>query len=258
MRERRVGYIFAAVAITFARLGYEWLCAVDGQWNLGPRGPDGLRIVSWKVGGSGDGGRALSDKDLPHMAKVIQTLDADMVLFQEFKHSNQAHMLKALLAGDWQVIVAPGQGHRVAFAWQRGKVHPWYSLDSDRHAALCPVYRPRQKMPVAVVNIDAGASSARRRNDTIGRSFDLLMRFNQVRGKVLAGDLNLDVETYNYVARYMQDAAAHAGSTAELDRRLDYIFVKADTLRVDQAGPWKGKRIADMDHDPVVGDLQFR
>ena len=92
--------------------------------------------------------------------------------------------------------------------------------------------------------------------------------------KILAGDLNLDIdidkrrylfsddeyldiETYNYVAQRFSDVTLNTGSTAEPDRRLDYIFADVKRLKVDRAGPWKGKRVADMDHDPVVADLKF-
>ena len=92
--------------------------------------------------------------------------------------------------------------------------------------------------------------------------------------KILAGDLNLDididkrrdlftddeyldVETYNYIVRRLSDVTLNTGSTAEPDRRLDYIFADAKRLNVVHAGPWKGKRVADMDHDPVVADLQI-
>ena len=88
---------------------------------------------------------------------------------------------------------------------------------------------------------------------------------------MLAGDLNLDldldkrhdlfsddeyrdVETYNYVASRMFDTALGTGSTAEPDRRLDYVFVTPGT-DVHHAAPWKGRRAEGMDHDPLVVDL---
>lgn len=91
---------------------------------------------------------------------------------------------------------------------------------------------------------------------------------------ILAGDLNLDididkrrdlftddehldVETYNYLAQRFSDLTRNTGSTAEPDRRLDYIFTDAKPVKVIRAGPWKGQRVADMDHDPVVADLKF-
>ena len=135
------------------------------------------------------------------------------------------------------------------------------------------VYEFPDKPPVAAVNIHADALSAKQRNSAIGRAVDLLDSIPAEGVKILAGDLNLDidldkrrdlftddehldVETYNYVAARMTDAAVNAGSTAEPDRRLDYIFVKGGALKVVRAGPWKGQRVPDMDHDPVVADLR--
>jgi endonuclease/exonuclease/phosphatase family metal-dependent hydrolase len=90
----------------------------------------------------------------------------------------------------------------------------------------------------------------------------------------LAGDFNLDldldkrrdlftddeyrdVETYNYVANRLVDAARGRGSTAEPDRRLDYIFAEREAFLVIDSGPWKGHRSGQMDHDPVVADLRL-
>ena len=102
----------------------------------------------------------------------------------------------------------------------------------------------------------------------------ILMNFRPDHLTILAGDLNLDidldkrrdlftdnehldVETYNCIAQHFSDVAVNTGSTAEPDRRLDYIFADADSLKVIRSGPWKGKSVADMNHDPVVADLQI-
>lgn len=113
-----------------------------------------------------------------------------------------------------------------------------------------------------------------RRSVLIGRATEVLMSRFPDHLKILAGDLNLDididkrrdlfsddeyldVETYNYIAQHLSDVTLNTGSTAEPDRRLDYIFTDGKRLKVVHSGPWKGKRVADMDHDPVVADLQI-
>ena len=100
------------------------------------------------------------------------------------------------------------------------------------------------------------------------------MRHDPAYLKILAGDLNLDidlgkrrdlfsdnqhldVETYNYLLQHLSDLTQNTGSTAEPDRRLDYIFGDTGRVKVVRSGPWKGRRIEDMDHDPVVADLQI-
>jgi endonuclease/exonuclease/phosphatase family metal-dependent hydrolase len=88
--------------------------------------------------------------------------------------------------------------------------------------------------------------------------------------RILAGDLNLDVDgdlfssdpaadtrTYNDLCSDLDDAGLGKGPTAEPDRRLDYVLVSRGGWKVDSAGPWKGQRVGDMDHDPVVVDLLF-
>ena len=61
--------------------------------------------------------------------------------------------------------------------------------------------------------------------------------------------------TYNFIAQHLADVPLSTGSTAEPDRQLDYIFAGGRRLEVVNSGPWKGKRVADMDHDPVVADF---
>jgi hypothetical protein len=68
---------------------------------------------------------------------------------------------------------------------------------------------------------------------------------------------DLDVETYDAIVTNYRDAAVNAGSTAEPDRRLDYIFYTPGKLNLIQAGPFKGQRIGAMDHDPVVADFDI-
>ncbi len=109
----------------------------------------------------------------------------------------------------------------------------------------------------------------------IGRVTDMLMRHDSAYLRILAGDFNLDidlgkrrdlfsdnqhldVETYNYLLQHLSDLTRNTGSTAEPDRRLDYIFADTGRAKVIRAGPWKGRRVAGMDHDPVVADIQIK
>lgn len=71
-------------------------------------------------------------------------------------------------------------------------------------------------------------------------------------------DEHRDIETYDYVAERLVDSCAGGGSTAEPDRRLDYVFVPGETVEVVVAGAWEGRKAGDMDHDPVVVELRLR
>jgi len=77
------------------------------------------------------------------------------------------------------------------------------------------------------------------------------------RRDLLTDNEHLDVETYNYLAEHLADVTRGTGATAEPDRRLDYIFADAGRVKIIRAGPWKGRRVADMDHDPLLADLQI-
>ena len=125
-----------------------------------------------------------------------------------------------------------------------------------------------------MIGMHADAWSASARNTEIGRAVELLEETGKLSLQVLAGDLNLDVDlgggkdlftedeyldvqTYNFVAERMDDAAASGGPTAEPDRRLDYIFVQSEDgqTRIQDTGVWRGQRAGGMDHHPVVVDL---
>jgi endonuclease/exonuclease/phosphatase family metal-dependent hydrolase len=241
---------------------------------LTTRDPDALRIVTWNVGGAGSiGGHYLRDKHLSHIGGVLNELDADLILLQEIASDTQVRRLKRLLKGKQEVVLSSGSGRSLAIIAQRGKLQIRNHLTQGLRV-LAASYRLSGKPPVLLMNIHAHPYSAEARNTLIGRATDILMRDDSAYLKILAGDLNLDidigkrrdlfsndqhldVETYNYLLQHLSDLTQNTGSTAEPDRRLDYIFGDAGRVKVIRAGPWKDRRIEDMDHDPVVADLQI-
>ncbi len=135
--------------------------------------------------------------------------------------------------------------------------------------------RPRGKPPLRMVVVHGDAFSPRDRNREIGKALDLLFQGTKEKVRVLAGDLNLDldldkrrdlfssdayldVETYNTVVTKMTDLGQGTGATAEPDRRLDYLFLSPAPREVLSVGPWKDQRVGDMDHDPLVADVVLR
>lgn len=275
MREKILEIVFIVLAVVFAASGYgiHRLGAVSYQ--PATRHPNDLRIVSWNVGGAGGhGGRSLKNEFLPHIAAVLKKLNADLILLQEVASSYQAQRLSRILGGPWEVIVSAGGSSLLAVLGQRGRLQSQPGL-TRRIRSQAASYQSPGKPPVLVINLHASPYSAKERNAHIGRTTEILMRRDAGLLKILAGDLNLDVdidkrrdlftddeyldvETYNYLVQHFSDVAQNSGSTAEPDRRLDYIFVEAGQVDVIRAGPWKGQRLADMDHDPVVADLRTR
>ena len=274
MREKILEVILVALAIVFAMVGYGIFQPGPQPYKLTQRNPNDMRIVTWNVGGtSGNGGRSLDDQFLPHISSVLNKLDADLILLQEVASAHQALRLSRVLDGQWEVIVSTGGSRLLAILGQGGKLQNRARLTQGLRT-LAVSYQSSGMPPVLLMNIHADPYSAQRRNVLIGRATDVLMSRFPDHLKILAGDFNLDididkrrdlfsddeyldVETYNYIAQHLSDVTLNTGSTAEPDRRLDYIFADVKRLKVVHAGPWKGKRVADMDHDPVVADLKF-
>jgi endonuclease/exonuclease/phosphatase family metal-dependent hydrolase len=274
MREKLLEIFFVVLTIVFAATGYGLHQWGRHSYQLTKRNPNELRIVTWNVGGAGGhGGRPLENQFLSHVANVLKELDADLILLQEIAYEKQVDRLIRLLDGQWEVMVSNGGSRSVAILGQRGGLYPRVG-PNEQHNSLAASYRAAAKQPVFLMNIHADPYSAQRRNRLIGQATDVLMSRFPGHLKILAGDLNLDididkrrdlftddeyldVETYNYIVQRLSDVTLNTGSTAEPDRRLDYIFADTQRLKVVHAGPWKGKRVADMDHDPVVADLQI-
>jgi len=266
--------LFVVLTIVFAATGYGLHQWDRHSYQLTKRNPKDLRIVTWNVGGAGGhGGRSLENQFLPHVATVLKELDADLILLQEIAYEKQVSRLSRMLDGKWEAMVSNGGSRSVAILAQRGRLYSLISLGKKPNG-LATSYRAPEKPPVFLMNIHADPYSAQRRNRLIGWATDVLMSRFPDHLKILAGDLNLDIdidkrrdlftddeyldiETYNYVAQRLSDVTLNTGSTAEPDRRLDYIFADYKRLKVIHSGPWKGKRVADMDHDPVVADLQI-
>lgn len=255
-----------------------FLCVRDWSSGSSPifdpvRSPEGgLRVMTWNVGRPAAGaGRALSDDSLGYVAGVIRALEPDLVLLQELASSAQLDALLERLPGAWRRVYAGPEGRRVAFLAPRGEFAHSVRPPEVPRGLLVEV----QPAGLVVFGLHANAWSAEERNRQLGAAVDSLRGYEGPAARVLMGDLNLDVdldkrrdlfsdeshldvESYNYAARHLVDAAQGSGPTAEPDRRLDYIFVEPGALRVRQAGPLRGWRRDGMDHDPVLADLERR
>ena len=272
MREKSLEIVFIILGMVFAAVGYGFHQLGTESYRLTTRDPETVRIVTWNVGGGGGyGGRSLPDEHVSHIGGVLNKLDADVILLQEITSAYQVQQLKHVLTGRWNIVLSTAGVRSLAIMAQRGKLHSQEDLTHGLRA-LAASYIPAGKPPVLLMNIHAHPYSANARNILIGRATDALINHASGHLKILAGDLNLDVdlgkrrdlfsnnqhldmETYNYLRQHLSDLTQNTGSTAEPDRRLDYIFADTGRINVISAGPWKGRRVADMDHDPVVADL---
>jgi endonuclease/exonuclease/phosphatase family metal-dependent hydrolase len=275
MREKILEIVFILFSVMFALSGYGIPQFGPDNYELVTRRPGEFRMVTWNVGGAGGyGGRSLEDKYVPHIAAALKKLDADLILLQEVASAGQLRHLTRLMGGQWNIRTSSGAGSLLAILGRDGKLQSRSQLERS-HGSLAALYYLAGFRSFLVMNIHANPYSARERNTLLGGTTNALMSEDSGYLKILAGDLNLDidldkrrdlfsdnehldVETYNYIAQHIPDITRDTGSTAEPDRRLDYIFADTGRLEVIRAGPWKGQRVADMDHDPVVADLKIK
>jgi len=261
-----------ALAAALLAWGYATGPGRPGEFRLAPKPPGALRVVTWNLGGSADdGGRALRDEHLEHVAATLASLDPNLCFVQELRTAGQLRELAEALGGWSHASASAGVGRRIAVLVPSGTLElaPW---PPTRGRSLGAWFRGGDGAAAAVACVHADAYSSEDRNRELGAAVDALLALEGDGPRILAGDLNLDldpnkrrdlftddehrdVESYNYVAERMLDAARGTASTAEPDRRLDYVFVAPVTLAVGAAGPWKGRRVGDMDHDPLVVDL---
>ncbi|BBM85485.1 endonuclease/exonuclease/phosphatase family protein [Candidatus Uabimicrobium amorphum] len=259
------------LAITMGIYSYTSREVINKNYQFSKTHKQDLRIITWNVGGStGKTGNALRYRSVPRVVNAMKNLQADIVVLQELDSIYQARNISHQLNG-WRFIITKGSNRHSAIFYKGGYIIRSKSIAADpRHFLICDYHFKTNVM--SIVALHASAYSAKKRNTVIGLSVDLL-HSKPTKYKILAGDLNididldkrrdlfsdseqLDVESYNYIAKSLKDTTIMKGSTAEPDRRLDYIFASGFTIK--RGGPILNVKTTDMDHHPVVVDLDFK
>jgi endonuclease/exonuclease/phosphatase family metal-dependent hydrolase len=264
----------ALLAFVCFASGWQLARPVDRSFRPTTRSAETLRVVTWNIGGglSGDM-HAARDEELDHVLAVLRTLDPDVVFLQELAKGSQLEALRSGLGADWRAVRTAAGGRVVAVFARGGRLVT--ETEGRRTQRWTAIRWRRDEHELLAVGMHAHAHSSRRRNAEIGSAHEALLAIPGGAARIFAGDLNIDldlgkrgdlftddryrdVETYNFVAQDLVDAGRGTGSTAEPDRRLDYVFFKEEGLELRSAGPWRGQRIGDMDHDPVAVDFRWR
>lgn len=271
MRERLLEWSLFGLAALSALFGYGFPDLDSGGFTPSARDGESLRVVTWNVGGSGGGGHPLRVDLIPPIVKSLRSLEADLVFLQEVGSRRRFRDLAAQLGVGESNYGLSRRGRGLAVLAPQGRLQ-WREVRLAGKSALIAFYIPESGKPLIAITLHADAFSSKNRNQAIGEAVDRLTSTG-FPAAILAGDLNfdldidkrrdlftdnehLDVETYNYAASRFRDVGVGSGSTAEPDRRLDYIFTSPGAFEVLAAGPWKGQRVGDMDHDPLVADLK--
>lgn len=266
--------LLGLLLIAFGRGAFS---ATTAGFTLAPKPAGAVRVVTWNVGGAERAGkwRSMDDDSLVTVKAALLELNPDLVLLQEISDRDQLDELTRALGEEW--ILASrlrSSGRRLAILARGGELDR-FLLGGAAQSALAAHWISEDRR-ISVVNLHADAFSASTRNEELGQSVDGLLRvlpeegaigllggdFNldldlDKRGDLFSDDQQLDVESYNYATSRFEDLGLGRGNTAEPDRRIDYLLLHTTQSELGAAGPLKGRRTGQMDHDPLVVDLHL-
>src|ERR1700754_236736 len=236
-----------------------------------------LRLLTWNIGYAEleDDTRA-HDKDLPAVADVILSQDADAVALQELTGKAQLNVLLGLLQGKYRGSVAQqGRGDRFEAILVKDTSATFIPVPVGARYALGASFRPRRDArQVLLLSAHADAfNAARRRTYT-----EALIDWTQEQGRssevFIAGDFNFelkaanetnfytdnlkhDSESYSHILRYFRDLGREAGDTAINDRRIDYIVRRPALGEVGRVEVLQNAAVGRIDHWPLLVEVGF-
>lgn len=254
---------------------------------IGSDGGDGshvgqrLRLLSWNIGyGDLEPETRAHAEDLPAVAEVILSNDADAVALQELTGADQLKLLLAHLKSRYRGYVCnSGGADRVEAVLVKvgdlgdGSLRFNDVAAGDKFAAAATFRFHKGTTEVVIVSAHADAFNASRR-----RSFTAdLVDWARARTSpyaFIAGDLNFEVntrnktnlftddakhdsESYAYLLKYFRDLGRDAGETSINDRRIDYVFGPSDTVSVTRTEVLRAASLGRMDHWPLLVEVAF-
>jgi endonuclease/exonuclease/phosphatase family metal-dependent hydrolase len=238
------------------------------------KAPPPVRIMTWNIGYADLKVSPAQDRDMPHIAAVIKEADVDVVALQEQAGAKQLQLLLQLLGAKYA-------GKTLGTEQNRG-VALLCKLPVQEYEILAFDVPWKWKLLAATIMTRAGDCRFRvvscyapaGRHATPRRKFAQRLMDYARPSRIpmfLAGDFNLapthlldrytpffsddaslDLKTYAAMTSVCLDCGINAGPTALLNRRVDYVFAVPRQLRIARAEVLSGKRVAAMDHDPLV------
>ncbi len=230
-----------------------------------------LRVLTWNLGRLHLGERwnrffgldsRAADGDLPHVARVIDRSQAEVVAVQELAREEQIGQLSSLLGEEWQAATPKRESgdRRVGLLVRRilSPVFEAIDLVCGRSAQAVSLGSDG-KWAIASLHFDAYDARARQ------AQANEVLAWTDSRAEpavILAGDLNLDARyparktedaaTYDALSHALLDVGRAAGATALLGRRVDYVLARGVAGRAEVL---HGLRVPLGDHDPVLAHL---
>lgn len=248
-----------------------------------------LRILTWNVGrlmvhpkihktapqrmlGKKTGLSAhASDRHLPHIARVILALSADIITLQEIGSKAQLEYLLTHLAQNYTAHISEDEekyDRYVVILTKKDIVSYTQPIRTSSGRVALATNLPYYDL--IFVGLHADAMQRKRRASQIKEILEWVNKTDQKR-IILAGDFNLDLnavgarikksnqEMYEKITEehLLHDALAELGTTTlYYPRRLDYVFTNVHenilTSRV-----LRKQRKGTMDHHPIVVDFKF-
>jgi len=231
-----------------------------------------LRVVSWNVGRlyTPNSNNRLDDRDIPQVARVLDELDPDVVLLQEFVHAGQLDRLLALLSGYAGALSTNCLYDRHVAALARVDLEPQF----EQHR-LDPTGRG---LVAVTFSVGAARGAAFPLHFDV---FDKLRRRSQAESvlaiteqrseplQVIGGDFNLDPEvaarlgdalnvgTYSMLRDRFVERGLPAGPTLLGFMRVDHLMARGPLVGELRTLVSHGRRLPMGDHDPLVADVEL-
>ena len=233
-----------------------------------------LRVVTWNVGRlySPTHNNRLDDGDVPRVARVLDELDADVMLLQELVEVRQLDEIvgrlsraRGPMAGAMAQKCAYDRRAAVIVRHERAPAFEERSLGSSNRNAVVASFDAGGGRRAAAISAHFDVFGPERRAEQA----EMLARLAETRDEevvVAGGDFNLDpawaagtanardVETFTRLTRTLADAGREAGATLVGMWRVDHLLVRGARTWLARVSP---RRLPLGDHHPLVLDVDL-